>query len=192
MKKLVSLITLMMALPVYAQHDRTPDRPPNQGNQLGSRVPQANDKILGAARKSLGKPMWFGYGLQKGTLGCAAALSNVLKQAGYSQCHSALVTTVRHQLLALPGAQEIVVKQTSDALDIEKLAKLARPGDVLLAFMDTPAKLNGGADAHCGIMDREARVFTNDWNDGIWKNAPFDQYFHYYKELRLVRLKQKA
>jgi len=53
--------------------------------------------------------------------------------------------------------------------------------------MEPPTKLNGGPNAHCGIMGANATVYTNDWNDGIWKNDRYEQYFYYFKDIRLIR-----
>jgi hypothetical protein len=149
--------------------------------------PDRNDQILAAAKSCLGKKMWSGYGLRVGTLGCAAALSNVLKQGGVAQGRSATVVVLRRQLLAVPSAREIIVKRIAEPLNIQRLKECSKPGDVLLAFMEPPTKLNGGPNAHCGIMGDKATVYTNDWNDGIWKNDQYEKYFYYYKDVRLIR-----
>jgi hypothetical protein len=41
--------------------------------------------IEAAAQKSVGKKMWFGYGLAKGTLGCAAAQASPARILPLSQ-----------------------------------------------------------------------------------------------------------
>ncbi|MGH9551124.1 MAG: hypothetical protein ACRD3W_17200, partial [Terriglobales bacterium] len=126
--------------------------------------------IFHAAHSSVGRKMWAGYGLPNGKLGCSAALCNVLKKAGVKSAHSATVTIARKQLLDSGVATEIVVRNgEGKEIDDEKLKKLAHPGDVLMAFMHPPSKPNGGPDAHCGIMGPGTDNFTNDWNDGIWK-----------------------
>lgn len=148
------------------------------------------ETIFHAAQSSLGKKMWIGYGLPSGKLGCSAALCNVLKKAGVTSAHSATVTVARRQLLASGMATEIVVRNGEGTeIDDAKLKKLAHPGDVLLAFMHPPSKPNGGPDAHCGIMGADANVFTNDWNDGIWKELNIHLMFDYYPYVRLLRIK---
>jgi hypothetical protein len=52
-------------------------------------------EIFASANQSVGKKMWFGYGLPNGTLGCAAALCNVLKQGGVNSAHSVYVRVLR-------------------------------------------------------------------------------------------------
>src|ERR1039457_3992535 len=72
---------------------------------------EAGKKITAAAQLFAGKQMWKGYGLPNGTLGCAAALSNVLKAAGVSCAHSAAVVQVRRQLLLdKTKAKELMVR----------------------------------------------------------------------------------
>lgn len=69
---------------------------------------------------------------------------------------------------------------------------LARPGDVLMAFMAPPNKPNGGPNAHCGIMAENADVFTNDWDDGIWKRLNIHVMFDHYPYVRLIRLSERG
>ena len=142
------------------------------------------------ARQSVGGEMWKpGYGLSKGTLGCAAALCNVLKASGNRSVNSAMVTVARRQLLAAPNhCREVVIrngegKVISDAI----LVKNCQPGDILLAFMEPPTKLNGGPNAHCGIMGEGTKVFTNNWLNGIWTEVDVHQMFDYYPYVRLLQ-----
>lgn len=134
--------------------------------------------------------MWKGYGLANGKLGCAAALCNVLKKAGINGVSSALVTTVRSQMLSsIVGCSERVIRngegaEISDAV----LVKDCMPGDILLAFKEPPNKLNGGTSAHCGIMGQATQVYTNNWMDGVWTEVEIHQMFDYYPYIRLLRL----
>jgi hypothetical protein len=144
--------------------------------------------ILTKANANVGKKMWSGYGLPNGTLGCAAALSNVLNQAGYKQPHSAAVRYVYKQLRTVPGAKEFKLPGDGAATTAEVLAARTKPGDVLLAFNELPDKPNLGPHAHCGIVGPEGQIFTNDWNDGIWKLAEFQRYFYHYKHFYIFRL----
>lgn len=151
------------------------------------------ERISLAARNSLGKQMWKGYGLANGYLGCAAALSNVLNLAGYKQAHSAAVTAVRNQLLAKKdGVRKLIIRDgpKEELLD-SKLLSLAKPGDIVLAFAKPPGtSWNGGGDAHCGILATPTDIYTNDWNDGIWKKVNIHQMFDYYPYLRILRMER--
>lgn len=158
-----------------------------------------SERLFLKSKQCLGKEMWKpGYGLNKGTLGCAAALCNVLKQTGVNTVHSAMVTVVRRQLLAAPNCcHEIVIRngggKSTDfnkAIDDALLMKNIQPGYILMAFMESPNKLNGGPNAHCGIMGKGTQVFTNNWNDGIWTEVEIHQMFDYYPYIRLLRFPQ--
>lgn len=151
-------------------------------------------RVYESAKVSVGKEMWKGYGLANGKLGCAAALCNVLKKAGISDVSSALVTAMRRQLLrSRTGARERIVRNgEGQAIDNGALLKDCQPGDILLAFMEPPSKLNGGTSAHCGIMGQGTRVYTNNWMDGIWTDVEIHQMFDYYPYIRLLRLGSKA
>lgn len=150
--------------------------------------------IYQAAKTSVGKEMWKGYGLSEGTLGCAAALCNVLKKAGVNSVSSPLVTAVRGQLLRnAAGCSERIIRngegsELSDAI----LLKDCQPGDIVLAFKEPPSKLNGGTSAHCGVMGSGTQVYTNNWMDGIWTEVEIHQMFDYYPYVRLLRLGAKG
>lgn len=142
------------------------------------------------AKQCAGKEMWKpGYGLAKGTLGCAAAVSNVLKANGNQSVHSAVVTVMRRQLLAPPNrCREFVIRNgEGGAIDDGVLLKCCHPGDILVAFKAAPNQSNGGANAHCGIMGEGTQVFTNNWLDGIWTEVEIHQMFDYYPYVRLLR-----
>lgn len=147
-------------------------------------------EILAAAEQSVGKEMWKGFGLGNGGLGCAASLSNILKKAGVSYAYSPVTKAVRQKLLSGPiKASEYVVKSGGEQpISDSKLASVARPGDVLVAFMDPLPVGNIGPKAHCGIIGANGTVFTNDWNDGIWKHADIHTYFDSYRHIRVIRL----
>lgn len=147
-------------------------------------------RIATVAKASLGKEMWKGYGLPNGTLGCAAALCNVLKKAGIERVSSPIVTAMRRQLLTTKvGCTERIIRNgEGQEIDDAILLKECRPGDILLAFSEPPNKLNGGANAHCGIMGQGTHIYTNNWNDGIWTDVEIHQMFDYYPYIRLLRL----
>lgn len=154
-----------------------------------SPLKSGENKFFREAARSIGNQMWQGYGLKNGYYGCAAAVCNVLKNAGHGGGDSAAVAIMRKQLLNAKGVHEFVVKEGGyEAIDDKKLIALARPGDVLVAFLEKPDLPNTGPNAHCGIMGSGTRVFTNDWNDGIWKEGDIHQFFDSYKYVRLIRL----
>lgn len=162
-------------------------------SQSGGANVSANQKILFSANESVGKKMWFGYGLPSGKLGCAAALSNVLKNAGYPQAKSAAVVFVRRQLLnSSLNAKETAVKHSKEqGVDLKKLREVSQPGDLIFGYMTTPDKPNMGPDAHCGVVAENGDVFANDWNDGIWKRAEADRFFGFYPHIYVIRIGNK-
>lgn len=147
-------------------------------------------RIIQAARSSLGKEMWHGYGLKNGYLGCAAAVSNVLKKAGVSYVSTAGVVIMRSQLLhGSMRCREIILKDGGTEPINDKVVLIrSQPGDILVAFVDPPSKPNTGGNAHCGIMSDGLNTCTNDWDDGIWKSVNVHLMFDQYRYVRLLRL----
>lgn len=171
--------------------------PPTSQARGATTVPVRSDsetsyskRILAAARGSVGQEMWKGFGLPNGSLGCAASLSAVLGKAGVKYSRSPVTKVVRQKLLGGPvRASEFIVKDGGDGpINDRTLARVARPGDVLVAFMDPLPRGNIGPKAHCGIIGPDGTVFTNDWNDGIWKHASIHTYFDSYRHIRVIRL----
>ncbi len=160
------------------------------GTSTDATSKSSNQRILLAANDSVGKKMWFGYGLSSGRLGCAAALSNVLKKAGYPMAKSAAVVVVRRQLMnSSLDAKETAIKHSKDSgVDLKKLREVSQPGDLIFGYMTTPDKPNMGPDAHCGVVAENGEVFANDWNDGIWKRAEADRFFGFYPHIYVMRL----
>jgi len=147
-----------------------------------------SNKIFKAANSSLGKQMWNGYGLRDGTLGCAASLSNILNKGGVKVAHSASVAAVRKQMLSTGKFRELVLRNgEGDEIDEVKLKSMGKPGDVVLAFMRQPDRDNSGPSAHCGILGAQSNIYTNDWNDGVWKQLNIHIMFDHYPYIRLVR-----
>lgn len=135
--------------------------------------------------------MWkSGYGLKSGGLGCAASVSNVLKVAGIKHVSSPVTLVMRRQILKGPlKASEYVIKDgQAGPIDDSVVTRMAKPGDVLVAFTDPLPKGNIGPKAHCGVIGERGTVYTNDWNDGIWKNADIHTYFDSYKYIRVLRM----
>ncbi len=162
------------------------------GSKTASSANRIGSKFASTAEASLGNKMWAGYGLSTGYLGCAAAVSNVLKKAGFREGHSAAVTQLRNQLLASKCAREFIVRSgPKDELLDSKLNAIARPGDIVLAFAKPPeSNWNGGGNAHCGILSAPTEICTNDWNDGIWKKLNIHLMFDAYPYLRIIRIEK--
>lgn len=153
-----------------------------------------DQRLVQTSKASVGKEMWHGYGLSSGKLGCAAAVCNVFKATGVKGVSSAAVFIMRRQLLNHPKylAKEYCIKKGgTQGVDTKLFKATSRPGDVLLAFTEPPDKPNLGPNAHCGFVGSDGNVYTNDWNDGIWKYAPIEQYFSYYPYMYVVRLTPK-
>jgi hypothetical protein len=162
-----------------------------------SQVPAVPSQGIGAkmtstAEACLGKKMWTGYGLSTGYLGCAAAVSNVTKKAGFAAGHSAAVSQLRNQLLASKCCREFVIRSgPKEDLSDSKLNAVAQPGDIVLAFAKPPeSNWNGGGSAHCGILSAPTEICTNDWNDGIWKKLNIHLMFDAYPYLRIIRIEK--
>jgi hypothetical protein len=168
---------------------RTSAANPNPLSAVGSSIKVSDERVLGVAQAAQGKKMWFGYGLHTGKSGCAAALSNVLKQAGLPYKGSAMVILVRRELLSGPlSVTEIAVKNSTDyGVDQAKLKQVAKPGDLIFGYMQPPQKPNLGSAAHCGIFAGDGEVYANDWTDGIWKRDVVDRFFAWYKYVYVVR-----
>jgi len=161
--------------------------------QAVSAAPDSSQHLYDAARRSLGHELWKpGYGLSVGTLGCAAAVCNVLKKAGVSKISTPVVTVMRRQLLQKGCAEFVVRNGPRDGKEIDDrvLLKLCRPGDILVATLEPPGRLNGGGNAHCGIMAQGVQIYTNNWTNGIWTEVNVHQMFDYYPHVRLLRLPQ--
>lgn len=147
-------------------------------------------KVEKAAKASVGKQMWKkGYGLRDGGLGCAASVSNVLNVAGISYVRSAATKYMRNQILTGSlKVKEYVIKSGEEGpIDDKRLESVAKPGDVLVAFMDPLPRGNIGPKAHCGIMAPANRIYTNDWNNGIWTHGDIHRYFDSYRYIRVLR-----
>lgn len=147
-------------------------------------------KILAAAEQSVGKKMWYGFGLSSGKLGCAAALSNVLSKSGINVARSAAVVVVRRQLLksSLKVKETRIKNSKGYGVDVKKLQSASQPGDLIFGYMSSPERPNIGPDAHCGVVAAQGEVFANDWNDGIWKRVEADKFFAWYPYLYVMQV----
>lgn len=164
-----------------------------QSEKATSQALPPSAAILKAARGSVGKEMWRGYGLEDGRLGCAASLSSVLKTAGIKYATSLRTRDVRSKLIKGPNRVTEYDLKTggNDSIDDARVKSLAKPGDVLVAFMDPFPRCSVGARAHCGIIGENGSVYTNDWNNGVWTHGNIHTYFDSYKYIRVSRVQHR-
>lgn len=152
----------------------------------------AAQRILEASRQSLGEPMWTRHAhlVAGGVYGCASALTGVLHRADITDADSALVSTMRKQLLQRPGTIEILLKSPGDPyLDDREMNALLQPGDILVGTDGPLDDQNAGAAAHTAVYVSTELVYSNNSDDGLWIEASthllFDR-FEYVSVLRLV------
>ena len=119
--------------------------------------------IVAASRDSNGHAMWtrFAASVQGGRLGCAASVSEVLRNAGVDVKPDAGAYNLAQQLIR-KGGQVVPVNQL-------------RPGDVV--YGGGPNAANGGGNAHIGIVEKvvngQVYVGANSSSRGAWlSNQP--------------------
>ncbi len=121
-----------------------------------------NLATLSAQAAEKGRKLWaetpFAYLCESGKVGCAASVSKILQEAGYSYGNSALVTGLAGQLAANGWTQSTG-------------AKTAQPGDVIYAD-------GGGKDQHIGIVGVDKKgnkvIYNNLSSTGVWTEQPFN------------------
>lgn len=144
------------------ESDRTnPDSEDRQSNNDRTRrensgpMGDQNARNLRSAKGHVGDQMWRnGYGLGNGRLGCAASVSEVLKDAGVRGVHSAGVAQAAEQLTRQGWTQH-------SGLD------KAEPGDVVVVARRSGWR-NGGGGAHIGIVGENGKVYHNRSSTGRW------------------------
>jgi hypothetical protein len=123
------------------------------------RVSDANGKVVAAANQDVGQKMWaqspFAGITENGNLGCAASVSEVLKQAGFSYANNAGVSGLQDQLMAHGWT----------------IDSTPRPGDVICAYRQPKGNSSGGG-AHCGIVGVNGASFDNHSSTGQWSQDP--------------------
>jgi hypothetical protein len=129
-----------------------------KGRQTGLgdiNVSDAQGKIVAAADGDVGKQMWRRY-MSNGNLGCAASVSEVLNQAGFSYAHSAGVVGLRDQLLQHGWKMHRVSEGG------------AKPGDVIFGINQGSDGRSGGGSGHIGIVGTKGTVYDNSSSTGQW------------------------
>jgi hypothetical protein len=116
-------------------------------------VSDAQGKIMAAADRSVGQAMWQKY-LNGGRLGCAASVSAVLNEAGFSYANAVSVSALQDQLVA----HGWTVSTTPKA------------GDVVCGYR-RPKGSGAGGYAHTGIVGTEG-TWDNHSSSKVWSHDP--------------------
>jgi hypothetical protein len=116
-------------------------------------ITDAQGKIIAAARQDVGRPMWQKY-LNGGRLGCAASVSAVLNDAGFSYASAVGVSDLQDQLVAHGWT----------------VSTEARPGDVVCGYRRAKGSGPGGF-AHTGIVDNNG-TWDNHSHSKVWSHDP--------------------
>jgi hypothetical protein len=115
-------------------------------------VTDAQGKIVAAASHDIGRAMWKKY-LNGGNLGCAASVSAVLNEAGFSYAHSTSVSDLHNQLIAHGW----------------KVDSQPHAGDVAVGYRRP--KGSSGGSAHTGIVGANGITFANRSSSETWSQG---------------------
>ncbi|HEY9676644.1 MAG TPA: hypothetical protein V6C76_01485 [Drouetiella sp.] len=116
-------------------------------------VSDAQGKIVAAAGHSVGQAMWQKY-LNGGDLGCAASVSAVLNEAGFSYANSVGVSALQDQLVAHGWT----------------VSNTPQPGDVVCGYRKPKGSGKSG-QAHTGIVGPDG-TWDNHSHSGRWSHDP--------------------
>lgn len=116
-------------------------------------VSDAQGKIIAAAANSIGRAMWQKY-LGGGRLGCAASVSAVLNDAGFSYANAVGVSALQDQLVAHGWT----------------VSNTPRPGDVVCGYRK-PKGSGPGGSAHTGIVGPDG-TWDNHSSTKVWSHDP--------------------
>ncbi len=132
----------------------------------GVSVSDIGGQIVVAAQADLGKQMWntpeFAAVCDGGNLGCAASVSDVLKQLGFNYADSASVATLQQQLQA-HGWRAIQADPSHPP----------PPGTVACGYRGG----SGSGDAHVGIVGPGNTVYNNHSSNGQWSQDPLSTFY---------------
>lgn len=133
---------------------RPEDRPEDGDQSIKARA----KRILDASKRSVDKRLWamgdFANSVKGGRLGCAAAVSEVLKMSGFSYANSAGVGNMV-DILKRHGWTQVELKD-------------ARPGDVVYGGKPGTRWWEGGGNAHIGVVGEDGQVFHNSSGRRRW------------------------
>jgi len=130
------------------------------------RLPRWNRKILAAAKRVVGQPMWLDYShtVENGRLGCAASVTKVLALAGLPAANSDLVTDLVAQLRQ-SGFRELPLAE-------------ARAGDLVYGTEPGFDATLGGGHAHVGVVGQNGDCYNNRSSTGLWSQDKLLEVFN--------------
>jgi hypothetical protein len=114
-------------------------------------ISDSQGKIVAAASQSVGNAMWQKY-MNGGRLGCAASVSAVLNEAGFSYASSVGVSALQDQLVAHGWT----------------VSNQPHPGDVVCGYRRPKGSGVGGA-AHTGIVAQDG-TYDNHSRSQVWSH----------------------
>ncbi len=115
-------------------------------------VTDAQGKIVAAASHDIGRAMWQKY-LNDGNLGCAASVSAVLNEAGFTYAHSTSVSDLHDQLIGHGW----------------RVDSQPHAGDVAVGYRRP--KGSSGGSAHTGIVGANGITFANRSSSETWSQG---------------------
>ncbi|HEY9867848.1 MAG TPA: hypothetical protein V6D08_01465 [Candidatus Obscuribacterales bacterium] len=139
---------------------------------------EVNQRLLVAAKQSVGKPMWATgpwnhASLEYGNLGCAASVSQVIKAAGIDGPSSAGASALGEKILKA-GGQRVTNPQ---------------PGDIVVG------RRGPGKHGHIGIVGEDGKVYHNSSAKRYWVEGDLAKVFSAQRgfvDVYYVRLPQNA
>jgi hypothetical protein len=139
---------------------------------------EVNQRLLVAAKQSVGKPMWSTgpwnhAALEYGNLGCAASVSQVMKAAGIDGPSSAGAKALGDKILKAGG----------------QLVTNPQPGDIVVG------QRGPGKHGHIGIVGEDGKVYHNSSAKRYWVEGNLAQVFSTkrgFVDVYYVRLPQNA
>jgi hypothetical protein len=123
---------------------------------------EVNQRVLLAAKQSLGKPMWS-YGpwshakLEYGNLGCAASVSEVMETAGVPKSMFSAGCILLEEKIIKSGGHRVANPQ---------------PGDLVFG------RRGPGKHGHVGIVGEDGKVYHNNSGKKYWVEAGLDKVFN--------------
>jgi hypothetical protein len=113
--------------------------------------------IAAVAKADQGKQLWTQYAAatENGNLGCAASVSNALRQAG--------AVPGNFNELSVYGLDQHLQQQGWQQVDFNH----RQPGDVIVGYRTEPSN-SGGGGAHTGIVGENGATYSNSSSSGQW------------------------
>lgn len=119
---------------------------------------EAQERILNVAKTSVNRRLWaksdFANMVKGGRLGCAASVSEVLKDSGYRYANSA----------GVGGLVDILQKNGWTKVPLDQ----SQPGDVVYGGKPGTRWWEGGGNAHIGVVGENGQVFHNSSGRKHW------------------------